>query len=53
MAESEDEEIAGGERSEDIEGDSDLGQRLLRDDVRCGVVKNRVELDRLDWSRSP
>ncbi|KAL6983917.1 hypothetical protein U1Q18_017288, partial [Sarracenia purpurea var. burkii] len=46
VAEAEDEEVAGGKRSEDVEGDTDLADGLLRDHLRCGVVEYGPELDR-------
>ena len=44
MTESENKKIAGRNRLKNVEGDGDLIERLLRDDVRGGVVENGIEL---------
>jgi len=46
MAEAKNEEIAGGKGLEDVEGDCDFGEGLLRDDSCCGVVEDGQELGR-------
>lgn len=46
VAEAEDEEVAGPDGLEGVEGDPDLGEGLLRDHARRGVVENGEELGR-------
>lgn len=46
MTEPKNEEITRGNRSENVEGDGDFGEGLLRDDSRSGVVEDGFELHR-------
>jgi len=51
VAQPKDEEVGGAVKGlEDVEGDGDLRKRLLRDNLRGGVVKYRFELHRFGSS---
>lgn len=46
MTEPKNEEVAGRNGSENVEGDGDLGEGLLRDDSGSSVVEDGFELHR-------